>query len=862
MSAILLCLEEATKDKPNVALEPDCLAELYEVRRSLMEDFQINPLLVRSCSHEIAQHCDGHLHRDGRTIHCLMDLARARPNRDGTTLISVGCARALEDVLTEVDIGENYDIDPVLREQCDDVVRSSCSHVKPGDGRVINCLLSSVDKSLMNPGCKEALMEVYYFISRDFRLDPRLYKFCRRDAIQLCGARENWHRVDDGKAATAPSSGPLVLSCLFQRITHINEDDDDDDVNDEDDNRNFMQGEQQVQQRRQKPEKTVSRQCTFEVRRVMHDRARSVNLEPMIEQSCLNDLAAHCSERTGKSQEMTCLEDNLKQLSPGCQKVVKKYIKEVDEDPQIDELFAQACAPFWEKHCQHALAKAKDDKENENDDSNNDSDEEVADSLMMCLIQFKYHPDMDDKCRIGVEHHQLITLQNYEFSRDFKRACQQNIVELCFNGTRRNLKKDSESVAKQAVVKCLSEQVRKDTLTDSTQHVSKACRKQLKFELLQRSENIKLDPDLQEACSEDVKMHCKNVSPGKAAVVECLRKHQQVLEDKCHVLIFKREEEEANDPSMDFLLVSKCKSMIKKYCVEEMMSPATIFSCLLRNKDEDNFDHACLKTVILRGELRAKDIRLNPELMKHCRKDVKAFCATEQSQLLDKESEGKVLLCMRRQYVMKKLSHSCSEYVRDMIKESARDYKQDVPLASKCSKEIENFCGDLMTDDGAGIDNGRVEECLKEHVAKKEITSDTNLLCFLQISRVMEENQFDIQSDVVLYRACSSELKDHCSDVPAGEGRKVACLMTVLNAKKQDLAKDCQKLLEQRISLWNFIVTAKPPESMQEFAQFVVSSPSKNHILAFLLCSIAVIFIVGLCCGRVTKRVRRELKNR
>ena len=49
---------------------------------------------------------------------------------------------------------------------------------------------------------------------------------------------------------------------------------------------------------------------------------------------------------------MDCLEEKLDLLSEGCQKVVREYVEEVDEDPEIDEIFARACAPFWEEHCQ------------------------------------------------------------------------------------------------------------------------------------------------------------------------------------------------------------------------------------------------------------------------------------------------------------------------------------------------------------------------------------------------------------------------------------------------------------------------------------------------------------------------------
>jgi hypothetical protein len=40
-------------------------------------------------------------------------------------------------VLTESDIGENYEVDPFLQEVCDSVVSALCSHVSPGEGRLV-----------------------------------------------------------------------------------------------------------------------------------------------------------------------------------------------------------------------------------------------------------------------------------------------------------------------------------------------------------------------------------------------------------------------------------------------------------------------------------------------------------------------------------------------------------------------------------------------------------------------------------------------------------------------------------------------------------------------------------------------------
>lgn len=67
-------------------MEPECVAELKDMRKSLMEDYKISPDIVSACEAEIKDHCGGGLQREGKTLHCLMDLAR--PKRD---LISHDC---------------------------------------------------------------------------------------------------------------------------------------------------------------------------------------------------------------------------------------------------------------------------------------------------------------------------------------------------------------------------------------------------------------------------------------------------------------------------------------------------------------------------------------------------------------------------------------------------------------------------------------------------------------------------------------------------------------------------------------------------------------------------------------------------
>lgn len=58
------------------------------------------------------------------------------------------------------------------------------------------------------------------------------------------------------------------------------------------------------------------------------------------------------------------------------------------------------------------------------------------------------------------------------------------------------------------------------------------------------------------------------------------------------------------------------------------------------------------------------------------------------------------------------------------------------------------------------------------------------------------------------------------------------------------------------------VLQVAPAEGFSDLAVQVMTSPSKNYILLMIALSVCVLFLVGLLCGRITKRVTRELKDR
>jgi len=48
---------------------------------------------------------------------------------------------------------------------------------------------------------------------------------------------------------------------------------------------------------------------------------------------------------------MECLEDTLEKLSEKCKETVKKYAEDIEENPELDKIFADSCKEFWTKYC-------------------------------------------------------------------------------------------------------------------------------------------------------------------------------------------------------------------------------------------------------------------------------------------------------------------------------------------------------------------------------------------------------------------------------------------------------------------------------------------------------------------------------
>nr|XP_020449039.1 Golgi apparatus protein 1-like [Monopterus albus] len=684
----------------------ECQGEMMDYRRMLMEDFSLSPEIVLQCRSEIEGHCSG-LHRKGRTLHCLMRVARGDMGA-----IDPKCQKALQTLIQEVDPGADYRIDRALNEACESVIQTACKHIRNGDPMILSCLMEHLYTEKMVEDCEHRLLELQYFIARDWKLGLVRCSHCTGDDKCTCN--------------TVLLNTDLISLCAL---------------------------------------------CFF----------------------CPQDI-------------------------------------------QIKALLMRTCDPVIQAYC-HEVA-------------NNQID---TGDLMACLVQNKHQKEMNEKCAVGVTHFQLIQIKDFRFSYKFKTACKEDVLKLC-----PNIKKKVD------VVICLSTTVRNDTLQDvKEQRVSVGCRKQLRVEEVEmvrspthtvtRFGNKADRMYRKQFGGKVIKWRCESLTVRSLQVIECLKEHKKQLTPRCHQRIFKLQEVEMVDPELDYQLMRVCQDMIRRFCTES--EGKNVLQCLKQNKNSELMDPKCKQMITKRQITQNTDYRLNPVLKKACKADIPKFCQSILNKATtDTELEGQVISCLKLKYADQRLSPDCEDQIRIILQESALDYRLDPQLQIQCTQEIPRLCPEEAA---AQEQTGQVEECLKVNLLKIKQEG-----CKKEVLNMLKESKADIFVDPVLHTACALDIKHHCAAIPPGRGRQMSCLMEALQDKRVRLQPECKKRLQDRIEMWSYAAKVAPTDSFSDLAMQVMTSPSKNYIMTVIGAGVALLFLIGLFCGRFTKRVTQQLKDR
>lgn len=181
---ILLCLENGANQPEHKEVQPskECAHEMITHRQMMMQHFRMAPELVLNCAQEIDKWCSprGDIEAEGRTLHCLMEHAESR---NETLKLGAQCLQAVQQVVKVADIGRNYKVDKVLYGSCRSLIDGPCAQDAVSETATLTCLMRNVDSPDMVPECEKRLLEVQYFMARDWTMDPQLYEACHQEAV-------------------------------------------------------------------------------------------------------------------------------------------------------------------------------------------------------------------------------------------------------------------------------------------------------------------------------------------------------------------------------------------------------------------------------------------------------------------------------------------------------------------------------------------------------------------------------------------------------------------------------------------------------------------------------------------------------
>uniref|UniRef100_A0A6Q2X410 Golgi apparatus protein 1 n=1 Tax=Esox lucius TaxID=8010 RepID=A0A6Q2X410_ESOLU len=849
---VLACLEkalvqEAEQQDQTHPIREECKRSIMRVAELSSDDFHLDRYLYFSCRDDRERFCENTQAGEGKVYKCLF-------NHKFEEAMSEKCRDAL--TTRQKLIAQDYKVSYSLAKACKADLRKYRCNLDTNMPRarearlsyLLLCLESAVHRGRTVSGdCQGEMLEYRRMLMEDFSLSPEIASavdgLCQSALQALIQSADpgSDYRIDralneacESVIQTAckhiRSGDPMILSCLMEHLytekmvcstygcvcsVH-------------DVKLSLVCACVRVRVcvcARPRGYQ-LSRDCKMEVQRILHQRALDVKLDPDLQKRCMTDLGKWCSDKTDTGQELECLQDHLEDLVSACREVVGNLTELESEDIQIEALLMRACEPVIQSHC-HDVA---------------DNQVDMGD-LMECLVQNKHQKEMNDKCTVGVTHFQLIQMKDFRFSYKFKMACKEDVLKLC-----PNIKKKVD------VVVCLSTTVRNDTLQDlKEQRVALKCRKQLRVEELEMSEDIRLEPELYDACKADIGRLCSSVAFGNAQVMECLKEAKKQLSQRCHQRVFKLQEVEMMDPELDYQLMRVCKQMIKRFCSDA--DARSMLQCLKQNKNSELMDPKCKQMITKRQITQNTDFRLNPVLRKACKADIPKFCQPILNKASDdSELEGQVIGCLKLKYADQRLSPDCEDQIRVILQESALDYRLDPQLQIHCTDEISRLCAEEAA---AQEQAGQVEECLKFNLLK--IKQDT---CKKEVLNMLKESKADIFVDPVLHTACALDLKHHCAAITPGRGRQMSCLLESVQDKRVRLQPECKKRLQDRIDMWSFAAKVAPAEGFSDLAVQVMTSPSKNYILLIMAMGVMTLFLFGLLCGRITKRVTRELKDR
>ncbi|CAK0736969.1 hypothetical protein CVIRNUC_000833 [Coccomyxa viridis] len=651
---------------------------------------------------------------------------------------------------------------------CQEELDQWCAAVKPGEGRLANCLGGELavegqaghKGAKISDACKKELTGFKIDRSTNINMDIPLAKACKADAEKHCANKyENYGILGCLREQYEDLSAACKEEVFKRQAEAANDWRTDKELNE------ACQADVKSSCPDAKPEAGEVQECLASHRPLLSwdcqeqlfrqevENAEDLRLSVRLFRACLADKKKFCADvPPGNARAKECLEDNREKpgFTSQCKEEVEKMMADRATDFRLDPKLRQLCADDIQDVCGY---------ERDSMDTVVGYDARV----IQCLQDYREEIH-SPACAARVVKIMEYASSDIRFDVPLAEACFEDRQEFCANvppGSAR-------------VIRCLQ---------DRRQELSYECKATLFDQEVRMAENIDFQFPMKKACSQDIQAFCKDVQHGHAKIIRCLEENleQPTFNATCKAEIQKHAANAATDYRLNYRLSIACHDTIMNKCADACTSTSidqpcggTVLRCLTEKLDEIT-DAECKKEVFYFIKMEVRDFRNDVILAEACRADVETYCKNAPA------GEAKVHECLRTN--LDKISDACRKEEISLSVLQASNTELMPNIANACKAERAAHCADVRPG------KARVFMCLLAHIE----SADYRPGCRDQLSSQQQRRIQDWRLDYDLRQACKDDVPKVCTGARAEEDKATGAILKCLVSNVDSVSSSCAR---------------------------------------------------------------------
>lgn len=679
---------EKMKDAAGEGLSDDCLDELAEFKADRSTNINKDLPLATACKEDARKLCTPEyvMPEPGAVLTCLREIKDQ---------LSQACSS--EVFRTQEEAAEDFRNDAMLYELCVSDAESLCADVKPGGGRVQDCLREK--RSQLSWDCQEELFRQEVENADDIRLSVKLFRTCLGDKKKFCPdikpgnsrAKDclEEHRKDAGFSEECKVEIDKMMERravdfrLDSELRELCRDDIDELCGYEKESLDSIAGydARVINCLMDYREEILRPECKSRTEKLIALASEDIRFNVPLADACFEDRTNFCSNvPPGSAGVIRCLQDQRESLSYECRATLFDQEVRMSENIDFQYPMKKVCKAELEKFCAdvpvgHARA-------------------------IKCLEESLDKSGMSKACMKEVRRFENRENEDYRLNYRLSHACELEIDMMCANACNPMM---GEACGGQ-VLRCLSD--KQDDIKNEE------CKKEVSYFINMEVTDFRNDIILAEACRRDVEQYCADVEFGDGRILNCLRDNRDNLSKACSEEEAKLSQQQANNINNNPVLKKVCKEERDAYCKTVKAGRSRVIRCLQENMNKADFGEACKAELNRRLYRKTVDYRLDPGVTRNCKDEIDNGVCKEAKATADGENAA-VLKCLVDKY--DDISEDCGGEVARATRTAIWAYREEHPFTMACDSDVDKLC--LNGKPVSFYTYGTISRCLSRKVA-------------------------------------------------------------------------------------------------------------------------------------------------